>query len=381
MAMTEPTTAELSDLIGAIYDCAIEPARWPATIGRICGAIDCVASQLYLFDRAAGRNLFASGWGEDPAATREITEVYAADAAALQSATLSQWSGDMDDPMVLSRDVPAAFRNSRVAVEWARRLGYCDGITLVVLQEGPRIGFLAATRHDSVGLITPREIALMRLIAPHVRRAVAIGNLLDMRALEAATLRATLDAVATPVGIVDPSGEVLHANAAAQAMFGAAGPARLSGGRIAAAAPAATAALHAAIGRAAEADSAIGRQGIGVPLGDPLDRPALAHVLPLARGALRPGLVPRAAAAVFVTDSGRAAAPDLAGLAAQFGLTPAETRLLALLVGGAALADAAAALGIAGTTARTHLARLFSKTGTARQAELVALALRLAPPG
>ena len=45
-----------------------------------------------------------------------------------------------------------------------------------------------------------------------------------------------------------------------------------------------------------------------------------------------------------------APAPDLAALAAQFGLTPA---------------DAAAMLDIANTTAKAHLARLFAKTGTA----------------
>jgi DNA-binding CsgD family transcriptional regulator len=378
--MTEPTTEDLSDLIGAIYDCAVDPALWPATIGRICGVLRCVASQLYLFDRAAGRNLFASGWGEAPEATRRITEVYAADAAALQSATLARWSGDMDDPMVFSRDAPEEFAASRVTIEWARPLGYCDGITAVVLQDGPRVGFLAATRHDSVGLVTAREVALMRLIAPHVRRAVAIGNLLDMRALRAATLEATLDMVATPVGIVDSAGTVLHANAAAREMFAGTGPARLVDGRLAARAQGATAALHGAIGRAAEADGAIGHQGIGVPLGDPLESPALAHVLPLARGEVRRGLVARAAAAVFVTDTARGGAPDLAAFAAQFRLTPAEARLLALLAGGAALADAAAALGVAETTAKTHLARIFSKTTTSRQAELIALALRLTPP-
>ncbi|WP_198370442.1 helix-turn-helix transcriptional regulator [Roseomonas rosulenta] len=379
--MAELMTEDLSDLIGAIYDCAVDPALWPATIGRICGVLRCVASQLYLFDRAAGRNIFASGWGEAPEATRRIVEDYAADAAALQSATLARWSGDMDDPMVLSRDVPVEFATSRATIEWARPLGYCDGITAVVLQDGSRIGFLAATRHDSVGLVTEREVALMRLIAPHVRRAVAIGSLLDMRALHAATLAATLDKVATPIGIVDSGGTVLHANAAAHEMFAAQGPARLLDGRLTARAPGATAALRGAIGRATEADGAIGRQGIGVPLGDPLDSPALAHVLPLARGEVRRGLVSEAAAAVFVTDAARRTVPDLAAVAAQFALTPAETRLLALLAGGAALADAAAALGIAGTTAKTHLARIFSKTGTTRQAELVALALQLARPG
>ena len=29
----------LSGLIGSIYDCAIDPDLWPATMGRICGEL------------------------------------------------------------------------------------------------------------------------------------------------------------------------------------------------------------------------------------------------------------------------------------------------------------------------------------------------------
>jgi DNA-binding CsgD family transcriptional regulator len=53
------------------------------------------------------------------------------------------------------------------------------------------------------------------------------------------------------------------------------------------------------------------------------------------------------------------------------GLTPTEARMLGLIVKGMDTVVAARKLGIARTTARTHLQRLFAKTGTARQSELV----------
>jgi DNA-binding CsgD family transcriptional regulator len=53
------------------------------------------------------------------------------------------------------------------------------------------------------------------------------------------------------------------------------------------------------------------------------------------------------------------------------GLTPTEARMLGLIVKGLDTVVAAKRLGIARTTARTHLQRLFAKTGTARQSELV----------
>jgi DNA-binding CsgD family transcriptional regulator len=61
--------------------------------------------------------------------------------------------------------------------------------------------------------------------------------------------------------------------------------------------------------------------------------------------------------------------------ATRFGLTPAEARLLGALCGGASLGQASAHLGVARTTARTHLQRIFDKSGTHRQAELVGAVL------
>lgn len=54
----------------------------------------------------------------------------------------------------------------------------------------------------------------------------------------------------------------------------------------------------------------------------------------------------------------------------RFGLTPAEGRLLKILCTGASVQQAAARLGVARTTARTHLQRIFDKSGAHRQGEL-----------
>ncbi|MBX3578436.1 MAG: helix-turn-helix transcriptional regulator [Rhizobiaceae bacterium] len=66
-------------------------------------------------------------------------------------------------------------------------------------------------------------------------------------------------------------------------------------------------------------------------------------------------------------------------IATIYNFTPAETQIFASLARGQALAKTADALGIASSTAKTHLLRIFSKTGCKRQAELVALAARLTP--
>ncbi|MHA6688896.1 response regulator [Devosia sp. A449] len=68
--------------------------------------------------------------------------------------------------------------------------------------------------------------------------------------------------------------------------------------------------------------------------------------------------------------------PDI--LARAFGLTPAEARVALALADGKQPAQIAADLDIARTTVVFHLRNIFQKTGTNRQAELVALLLRAA---
>jgi DNA-binding CsgD family transcriptional regulator len=58
-----------------------------------------------------------------------------------------------------------------------------------------------------------------------------------------------------------------------------------------------------------------------------------------------------------------------------YGCTPREAALAHTLAQGRTLAEAAGALGISVHTARTHLKRVFRKTGTRRQAELLRLVL------
>ena len=126
-----------------------------------------------------------------------------------------------------------------------------------------------------------------------------------------------------------------------------------------------------------EAD--IGASGIGVPLRGPEGHPSVAHVLPLARGDVRTRLVPQALAAVFVNGDGPAAFIDLDAVARSFEFTPAETRLAHELLVGRTVAEAASALGIGESTAKTYLQNVFTKSGVSRQVDLITLLLRLIP--
>ena len=63
-----------------------------------------------------------------------------------------------------------------------------------------------------------------------------------------------------------------------------------------------------------------------------------------------------------------------------YDLTPAELRTFELIADGRTPHDVAAKLGIAHSTVKTHLQRVFEKTGCNRQADLVRLAASLSLP-
>jgi DNA-binding CsgD family transcriptional regulator len=101
--------------------------------------------------------------------------------------------------------------------------------------------------------------------------------------------------------------------------------------------------------------------------------PLVVHVVPLAPALPFPSDHDRPAAALFMVDCWRSNTNRVRVFSYLFGLTPAETQVLAQAISGKGLPIVAKRLNIAPSTARTHLASILGKTGAHRQAELVRL--------
>jgi DNA-binding CsgD family transcriptional regulator len=88
-----------------------------------------------------------------------------------------------------------------------------------------------------------------------------------------------------------------------------------------------------------------------------------------------PSFAPQCACHTNAPASDLDGLPDAIRLRAEFGLTRAEARLALCLARGWSLATAAEAFEVKLTTIRSQLQQVFSKTGTSRQAECVAMLL------
>jgi len=368
----------LSPLIGMIYDCAIEPDHWPRTIAEICGTIGCLSGIILLIDLHRSRHRLAYAWGMAPEWERRFLR-YSDALTGFYAKAFSRAICLDGEPLVLS-SVISGRRAQSIYADLTQPVGISEAMQTVVLRQAGRLAVFGANRHENAGTLTNDERTIMRLLVPHIRRAVTISDILDIKKLEVHALAATLDNYTVGVVVVADQGRILHANKAAQSMFSAGGPVSGAGGFLKARDARANGELANAIVLAQANEATIGTAGIGVSLKSSCGAPSIAHVLPLAHGDLRTRLMPPATAAVFITQRGSQPAAEIGAIAKSFGLTPAEARTLKYLAGGATIAETSDAIDISANTTRTHLARIFSKTGTSRQADLIALVNQLTPP-
>jgi hypothetical protein len=129
----------LSDLIGRIYDCAIDPERWPDTLAEICRAIDCISGSILLIDLEQSRHKFAYTWGVSSDWTRRY--LACSDALTLFYANVFRRQICPDgEPLVLSPFVEAAGPQAQqIYAELTRSQRISDMMQTVVLREARRL--------------------------------------------------------------------------------------------------------------------------------------------------------------------------------------------------------------------------------------------------
>ena len=374
--MADPISPKvLSDLIGSIYDCALDPSLWGQTLLNIKDALDGHAAVLNLTDVQRRRPLLLKTAGLDP---RNLP-MFFMHVNELHGLMLRCLALPPNEAHVASRDLPAGYMDRSPYFQASRKRGIIDMMQLVLIKEATHYAGFVVSRHERQGAITDREIEVGKLLLPHLRRAMTISKMLDLRTIEGVRMAQALDALRCAVLLTNEFGAILHANRAAEQMLQGGGTIRSAKGILQASFSPAALELRTALASATSDEPGVNRTDLAIRLTAPDMPPVFAHVLPLTGSDLRTGLHAAAVAAVFIgapVDEQDGAAMVAAG----FGLTPAETRVLANLLARRTLAETAGALGITKSTANTHLDHIFMKTGVTRQADLIRLAIELISP-
>ena len=284
----------LLDLIGGIYDSTLNPDAWNAVLPRIGAFVGGSSGGLFAHHSSRRSGNIYYEFGTDPDARQLYLEKYI---------TMDPMFGtyfvlDVGEVFSTSTVMPhAEFLQSRFYKEWIRPQGWIDNVC-VYLDRTPEghAGF-AVFRHEREGLADEPARERLRLLVPHLRRAVLIGKLIEFKTAEAATFADALDGLSAAMLFVDASGRITHANAAGRAMIADGNVLRASHGRLVASDPDVDRTLRDIFFAADNGDAAIGIKGVAVPLVARDGERYVAHILPLSSGARRGAGVGYAAAA------------------------------------------------------------------------------------
>ena len=366
----------LSDTIGAIYDCALDPTQWQDTFRRMVELTDSAAGGMCIHDlkNIHDDTLFSFGY---PATFWPEYQKFGALSPFTAIASVMR----LGEVTTLLKHYPEQeLIESRFFREMWKAFGYFDAMAITSLRTGGRIATVHASRAVGAPHYGEREIDLFKLLSPHVCRALTISDALDIRTLHSQMLEATLDDLVAGVYLTARDGRVVYMNATAEHQIKTGNALRIVNNRLSPTDPKARDALSKAIDAVAK-DETEGRSGHSLAIPDAGGAGYVATLLPIERGRRQSILAPFAASVgVFAQDP--AQAPLLPGeaFARLYGLTGGELRVLLALSQGLGAKEAADMLGIGEPTVRTHLKQLFAKTETSRQVELLRLLQSATPP-
>ena len=370
---------EFSALVGDIYDASLDPALWPDVFEKACRFVGGSAAHIASHAMPSRSTTVFFSWGTDVQYRQLYVDKYCKINPFYPTALfygLEEVHAPV--PEYLPRE---EFCRSRFAREWVSPQGFIDTLFANLDKSPISSAALWVLRRVDDGFVDDTMRQRFALVVPHMRRALLIGQVIDLKKVEAAALADSLDSLPSGMFLVDEKGRIVHANLSGHLMVSDGAVVRTLGGKLGAVEPQADQALLDAFTTAAAGDAALGRKGIAVPLHGRDGSRHVANVLPLTAGARRKaGTSYAAVATVFVHQATLDLPSPPEFIAKEYRLTPAELRVLFAIIEVGGVPEVAEVLGSSESTVKTHLHRLFEKTGATRQVDLVKLVAGYANP-
>lgn len=301
MALVPPAEEALLDLVGEIYDAAIEPAKWPLVLEHLAGVIGGTHAAIALHSFNRPKFSLKATWNMPVEFEKAMHENNA-----MNPFVPAAWHVPVGEPISAFRYVGEELRQSRWYKQTHEPHEHADSALVLLARSVSYFSNVSVHRKISQPMFDDDELSVLRVLAPHLSRAVMIADLLDTRALQADMLAAALDRLAVAIVLTDATGTIIHANQAANAHLDRGSALRRTDRQIAASDMSAAVELAAAIADAGSGTTIdIPPSGIVVSLRGKSGPDLAAWVLPLDNG-LRRDLAAGSAArvAVFIRELG-----------------------------------------------------------------------------
>jgi DNA-binding CsgD family transcriptional regulator len=359
-------------LIGEIYETVGNPQRWHSCLQAIGELLNAKAANLLYHDHQNHLGGIVASTLEPDASESYAAYFHSKDPWAAAITAKNTRAGEIIFGQSL---VPRpALSHTEFFADFGRRFEVTQALIGVIdmLPNGASSG-LSVNRSDRAPEFDLDSARLLAQILPHVKRALALNRRIVAIASERTALIEVLDRFQMAVVLLDQHLNVTLMNAAGSRLAGKRDGFFVHRQRVRGATAVITRNLSRAIASA-----------IAVARGDTVDAGTVRVRLPRPSGgtALDAVVLPVAnpndggpAAVMFITDPSEGVVISTTALIQSFDFTPVEARVASALAQGHAIKEIAERMQITEQTTRWYVKRVFAKTGTSRQAELVRLLL------
>jgi DNA-binding CsgD family transcriptional regulator len=362
-----------TEVIDLIYQAVTDPGAWREVLRRLQRIFLAEVVLLARHDVVAGKGACIHQIGMDPGLAGRYESEFAGKNPWMQAEKLYQGHSVVAGEEVL---LNADLVKTEFYEHYLRPQRLLHRLCGVVCRQGPEFWYLSAARRPNQPVFGDGDRRGLALLLPHLERALGLSWAFAHERSARRALLDVLDQLPTAIAVVDAQAHPVMMNAAAEAILAMADGMLVSGRRL-------ETLWHAERGRLAQliASACAGANGAAAGAGGHLTvtrpsglRPFLVVVSSLPRSFCDRSGRQTPVAAVIIKDpqaEPHASAESRREIATLYDLTRAEERLLDLILDGLGLFEAAEHLGVSRNTARTHMKRIYAKTGTSRQAELV----------
>jgi DNA-binding CsgD family transcriptional regulator/PAS domain-containing protein len=365
-----PEGDRLLATIEAVHAAGLRPELWPQALAGIARAVGGIAATLETFDRPSGQITEFHSYGLPTGNDVAYFDEYAMRNPRIPFLINGRPGDIVFDSMVLDE---RAMEHDDFYAGFLAPTGYryYVGGTLEVGQRESSLFSVQRTRKQ--GHVDCKEIALMRLLLPHMQQAFDTMRRLRTASTAQRALEGTLDWLTDGAALVRADGTVLYANQALQAIARQGDGVCIRRKRLDFLAADAAARYPEGLA-AATRNWSTKRPADGVSdfTAARLSgaTPFLVAIRPLPR-ASRHRIEAPADAVVFVRDPLQKQKTSIEILREAFHFTPAEVALARALQDGTSVAGYAQHSALSLNTVYTHLRRIREKTGSRRMADLL----------
>ncbi len=375
---TAPSLEDLSAVIGDIHDAGMG-GEWLAALQQIRGLLNASGTTVWM--QAPSGDFRDVDSLERTTETRDYADYYER-LDTLRFAVMRASTGTiLTNEMVVPR---SEFVRTEFYADYVVRHGLHDCMQVRIFDSPECIGVMAISRTERVGAFEGEDVRLLRLLLPHLRRAMQTRLRLASAGIQHDFALEALDRLSHGVLIVDAQARVVYANSAAEAILrkGDGLAVEATSRKLRGATSGQTSALHRLVAQAADRGGTLAEgESSGVLRLDRLTgTPLLLSTAPV-RAEVAWNVSPRPASLLLIGVPEDEAPPAPAHLRALYDLTPAEAAVAGRIALGNGVEATARALRVKPATVRWHLQRVFEKTRTHRQAELARLVERLGVAG